>query len=188
MNNIPVGTIFSETNFLVVKEVTEQGITAANCSDLTKEVVIPHDYISQQYDSFNFCDLYETEASLSLTEADEYILKSPNKCMTICYDKKPVVLSDQQYQKEKEDRMAYLKTLKGSALTKGVQDVIDNPVLKVLPGEERIIKGYHMGKNNTLGRLNFFDLEISDKNKFRQVDLRTVKYFIVDGIKYNVVR
>lgn len=179
------GMIFSETNFLKVQEVNASGIVAVSCTNPEKVIEIPKDYM-QQMDNFSFADLYESEESVGITEAVDILMKNMNKCMSVFYDKKPTEVSDKKYAEEKAERIK--KALKAPAgnLAKEIEDIIDNPPLKLIPGEERLIKGYHEGRNNELGRLNFFDLE--EAGAIRQVDLRTIKYFIVDKIKFNVKR
>lgn len=52
-------------------------------------------------------------------------------------------------------------------------------------GENRTLVGYKVSSENLMGRINVIDLEKSGYNQ-RQVDLRTTKYAIVNGTKYQV--
>ncbi len=53
-------------------------------------------------------------------------------------------------------------------------------------GTERILKGRLIKPEPLLGRSKVEDLETLDPNRTRLVDHRTLKYLIVDGIKYTV--
>jgi len=53
-------------------------------------------------------------------------------------------------------------------------------------GEERILRGRLMKPEPLLGRSHCEDLEIEDGHKLRLVDHRTLKWMIVNGVKYTV--
>jgi hypothetical protein len=52
-------------------------------------------------------------------------------------------------------------------------------------GENRTLVGYKVSSENLMGRINVIDLEKTGYNQ-RQVDLRTTKYAIINGVKYQV--
>lgn len=51
-------------------------------------------------------------------------------------------------------------------------------------GTERILRGKLLEPEPLLGRSYLEDMDITDKNKTRLVDHRSLKYIIVDGVKY----
>ena len=53
-------------------------------------------------------------------------------------------------------------------------------------GKERILRGRLVNPEPLLGRSMVEDLDISDENRLRLVDHRTIKYIIVDCIKHTV--
>lgn len=53
-------------------------------------------------------------------------------------------------------------------------------------GEERVLRGRLVKPEPLLGRSMVEDLELKGVNRLRQVDHRTIKYLIVDGVKYTV--
>jgi len=53
-------------------------------------------------------------------------------------------------------------------------------------GTERILRGRLISHEALLGRSMVEDLDIKTGHKLRQVDHRTMKYLIVDGVKYKV--
>lgn len=55
-------------------------------------------------------------------------------------------------------------------------------------GKERVLRGRLIKSEPLLGRSNMEDLDIVSGARFRLVDHRTLKYVIVDGMKYEVGR
>jgi hypothetical protein len=53
-------------------------------------------------------------------------------------------------------------------------------------GKERVIRGRLVKPEPLLGRSMVEDMELKGVNRLRQVDHRTIKYLIVDGVKYTV--
>lgn len=53
-------------------------------------------------------------------------------------------------------------------------------------GEIRILRGYLAKTEPVLGRSYCVDLDVTDQNKLRLVDHRTIKSLIIQGIKYYV--
>ena len=53
-------------------------------------------------------------------------------------------------------------------------------------GTERVLRGRLIQPEPLLGRSMVEDLDVTDKNRLRQVDHRTINYLIVDCIKYTV--
>jgi hypothetical protein len=54
-------------------------------------------------------------------------------------------------------------------------------------GSERVLRGRLIAPEPLLGRSMVEDLDVDDKkNRFRQVDHRTIEFLIVDGVKYVV--
>ncbi len=55
-------------------------------------------------------------------------------------------------------------------------------------GGERVLRGRLVHPEPLLGRSMVEDLDITSKNRLRQVDHRTIKYIIVEGAKYQVTQ
>lgn len=53
-------------------------------------------------------------------------------------------------------------------------------------GTERTLRGRLVRPEPLLGRSMVEDLDLTGKDRLRQVDHRTIKFIIVDGVKYNV--
>lgn len=53
-------------------------------------------------------------------------------------------------------------------------------------GEDRTLVGYFLSQDTNLGRSNMTDLDITKGHNMRQVDHRTLKEVIVNGVRYQV--
>lgn len=53
-------------------------------------------------------------------------------------------------------------------------------------GEERVLRGRLVRPEPLLGRSMVEDLDMADGHRLRQVDHRTIKYLILEGVRYNV--
>lgn len=53
-------------------------------------------------------------------------------------------------------------------------------------GSERVLRGKFVRHEDLMGRSMVEDLDIKSGNRLRQVDHRTIKWLIVDGVKYTV--
>lgn len=53
-------------------------------------------------------------------------------------------------------------------------------------GKERKLRGYLVTKETGMGRSNFIDLDVAKGSPVRQVDHRTLKWVVYDGVKYYV--
>jgi len=53
-------------------------------------------------------------------------------------------------------------------------------------GTERVLRGRLVKPEPLLGRSMVEDLDVKGDNRLRQVDHRTIKWLIVDGVKYTV--
>jgi hypothetical protein len=53
-------------------------------------------------------------------------------------------------------------------------------------GEQRLLRGRLLQPEPLLGRSHVEDLDVSGKNRIRLVDHRTIRFLIVDGVKYTV--
>lgn len=87
-------------------------------------------------------DQYAEEEKVSKTQAAEILVNSPNRPLTVSFDK--------------------------------------------ADGTERVLRGRLIKPEPLLGRSMVEDLETTDKNRVRQVDHRTIRFLIVDGVKYIV--
>jgi hypothetical protein len=112
---------------------------------------------------------------LTLAELSQKLLNTPNKEITISFQKKL---------NAKEISSALYDSIWTHKLT---YDGIGNVISK---GKERIVKGFHKNSTDYFGRLWFTDFE-QEKNPKHKSDSRMIlvtlfnlNYVIIDGVKY----
>jgi hypothetical protein len=121
---------------------------------------------------FTVADDFESKGETNRTEIQKKILEYPRTAMTICFRKKV---------QPKDVTDAVLVACEGGIDAKGLKKV----VREAMKGEERVMKGRHHGKMDSHGRLKVVDME-DPKCIEKSVDLRTVEWAIVKGVKYVV--
>jgi hypothetical protein len=89
--------------------------------------------------------------------------------------------SADQYQKEEKVG----KTKAAELLVSSTNRPFTVAFLKT-DGNERLLRGRLVKPEPLLGRSMVEDMELKGVNRLRQVDHRTIKYLIVDGVKYTV--
>lgn len=161
-----VGEFLSETTYSVIKKVEKDSIVVtSNGKDFT---------ISKEYAEtmLNSSTTFSKTEKRTKTELADIVLNNPKTAMTILYNTK---LDINEVAKE----LAY-------------KSLSESEIKSKLEGKERLIEGYHNGNTNDDGRLNFIDVKIekdstkSYDNRIRQVDLRSIKYVIVNHVKFEL--
>ena len=114
-----------------------------------------------------------------------------SKVFRVCFVKKGKELSKTAYNKlvaEKLESATYTlekaKTSKKGVTTVAVElleDLIRNPIVSTVPGEERILRGWKLQHESLDGQYAVMDSDLMEK---RVVNLNTIKWIIVDGVKY----
>jgi hypothetical protein len=176
------GSILSETSFYVVQKVNKDTVDMVD--DFDNQLVLGNAYVEKILTS---ADIFEKEEKKTMTELAELFINSPRIAMTVAFVKKDTDKTKKAYEAEKQSKIQQIQNAKVSDLPKLLNDLIENPLSKVIPGEVRVMKGRHYGQIDDLGRVQFVDMEIPGTNtaaKFRQVDPRSIQYLIISGIKY----
>lgn len=62
-----------------------------------------------------------------------------------------------------------------------LEDLIHNPIISTVPGEERILRGWKLQHDSMDGLYNVMDADLMEK---RVVNLNTIEWIIVGGVKY----
>lgn len=114
-----------------------------------------------------------------------------SKVFRVSFIKKGKELSKKAYDKliaEKLEAATYTlekaKTSKKGVTTVAVElleDLIRNPIVSTVPGEERILRGWKLQHESLDGQYAVMDSDLMEK---RVVNLNTIKWIIVDGVKY----
>lgn len=119
-----------------------------------------------------------------------------SKVFTCCFEKKGKELSDTAYNKavakQTQDALDQINSAqtgrKGVAKTAAqiIEEVIKNPVTKFEKGEERFLRGYKLQHESEDGFYQVVDLDITTGDNKRLVNLNTLKWLVVGGVKYIV--
>lgn len=185
--NLKVGEILSETSFYTIKNIKDNAVELID--DLGNSLTISKKYIEK---IINSADFFEATEEKTMTELAELFINSPRIAMTVAFFKKDQAKTKKAYEAEKKAKIEEIQSARVADVPKLLNDLIENPLSKVIPGELRIMKGRHYGSIDELGRIQFIDMEQSrDASKdydtrLRQVDPRTIQYIIVGGVKYQL--
>lgn len=115
------------------------------------------------------------------------------KVFTVCFQKADKALSKTAYNKALKAQQDYVveviekarrdKKSMRTAASKAVIHVQENPVLDYTPGDDRTLRGYKVQFESIDGRYQCMDMDI---NEARPVNINTIKWLVIDGIKYIV--
>lgn len=117
---------------------------------------------------------YENTVELTQTELVEVFSKVGDSIFTVTFNKQP---------KAKEINEAISKANKGKILPiKEIQKLVTD----AYKGEERVLVGYLLKTETGFGRSTVIDLKAPKEHRIRQVDHRTIKSLIHQGVLYKV--
>ena len=117
----------------------------------------------------NNSSVFEEEEKISLTNVATKLAEANSKCFTVCFTTKV----DEKMVQEK------LKGVKGKLSAAQAKDLAKD----VLIGKETQLTGRLSRAEGKLGRSLVIDLPTQG---YRQVDHRTLKWLVIDNIKYTV--
>lgn len=181
VQHLKKGSILSETSFFTVREVKVNG-TVVVTDEHKNEITIGSPYVEKVLVS---ADYFETEETKTMTELADLFINSARIAMTVAFYKKDKAKGVRVYKAEKQAKIDEIQNARVSEVPNLLNDLIENPISKVIPGEFRVMKGRHYGNMNDLGRIEFKDME-DTSSIVKQVDPRTIQYLIVNGVKYNL--
>lgn len=112
---------------------------------------------------------------------------------TVCFLKKNTVLSTRKLNSLKKEQLerAVEEIVATKTAKKGVADkasqiielIQNNPVLPIVPGEERILTGYKTQFDSRDGKYQCVDMAINEQ---RAVNINTLQWLIFKGVRYNL--
>lgn len=144
-----------------IKEVTE-----SEYNDLTLK-----------FNTINVVGEYTKEQSIAITKLVELLESNIGIAVELCFNKKPT-------QEDILEKLQELYANKKGFMSKADFTIKARHIASTLIlGAERTMKCYLTG-SILLGRLQVKDIE--DNNSYKQVDSRTIKWCILNGIKYVV--
>ena len=198
---IKKGDILSESSHYRVKNILGSSVILEHFES-KNEVSIDKDYLH------NFCNTADSYiAEIKVTKEDkkdgtlgirsiwENIYNS--KVFTVCFKKQDTKKSNKQFTTEvnalAEQMCKEIDQVKASK--KGVADwakktlhaLMSNPIPKIVEGEDRVLRGYKIQFESRDGKYQCIDMDIEDsENNVRLVNINTIKWLIIDNIKYIV--
>jgi len=175
-NKIKIGEVFSESQHMVVTDIKPDLLTLK--PDRGEEFTVNRMYAENFLTSG---EQSETEQVINKTQAAELFTSSPYVVMTVNYQKQTKAADV-----EKEILEAY-----ETSTPKEFSAAVKKAVKTGLQGTERTIVGYHFGKLDGFGRMNFIDMKLPRlkadyDDRQRLVDPRTINYIILRDVKYIV--
>lgn len=154
ISELKSGSILSETSFFKVSSVTSTGISATD--DLGNKIDIGKEYVESILSS---ADIFKTEEKKTMTELAELFISSPRIAMTVAFYKKDQTKTKKVFEAEKEAKIKQIQNARVADVPALLNDLIEKPLSKVIPGELRIMKGRHYGHVDELGRVHLIDME-----------------------------
>ena len=198
---IKKGDILSESSHYRVKNILGSSVILEHFES-KNEVSIDKEYLH------NFCntaDSYITEIKVTKEDKKDGTLGIRsiweniynNKVFTVCFKKQDTKKSNKQFTTEvnalAEQMCKEIDQVKASK--KGVADwakktlhaLMSNPIPKIVEGEDRVLRGYNIQFESRDGKYKCIDMNIEDpENNVRLVNINTIKWLIIDNIKYIV--
>lgn len=177
VSKLKPGDVCSENQYYTVTRVDKDIIHVK--TDDGKEAGIGRSYVE---DHFLSADQFTETREVRITEAASIFLSSAGVAMTVSFNKKV----------EEVDVINEIMGAYENSTQKGMAAAVKKAVKKALAGEERTMVGRHYGEPNEFGRVNFIDMHLTREpgkdydTRTRQVDPRTINWFIVRGVRYTV--
>lgn len=200
-NEIKKGDILSESSHYRVKNILGSSVILEHFES-KNEVSIDKEYLH------NFCntaDSYITEIKVTKEDKKDGTLGirsiweniHSSKVFTVCFKKQDTKKSNKQFTTEvnalAEQMCKEIDQVKASK--KGVADwakktlhtLMSNPIPKIVEGEDRVLRGYKIQFESRDGKYQCVDMDIEGlENNVRLVNINTIKWLIIDNIKYIV--
>lgn len=212
IKDVQVGDLFSEQAYYNVVKINPTSITFKHLTTGT-EVDLGNDYVSSllvSADSYNESKVVGIEDKLwtakQIAEANRTDVQVGDvrvqgmksiwdgigsKVFRVSFIKKGKELSKTAYNKAVQAKLAEAtftlekaKTSKKGVTTVALElleELIHNPIVSTVAGEERILRGWKLQHESLDGQYAVMDSDLMEK---RVVNLNTIQWIIVDGVKY----
>jgi hypothetical protein len=177
-------TKMSETQFYSVKSINKNDIELVN--DFGEEITLTKEYVEQLLVSG---DQYNETKQMSRTDIINLLQTATNVICTVNFNKK---VDEKEVLKQLN---ALYPNAGGKILSKSdFEKAVKKNLADALTGEERTMVGRHYGRTDEFGRIKFIDMEAKggydeakdSDSRQRLVDPRTINWFILRGVKYEV--
>lgn len=198
---IKKGDILSESSHYRVKNILGSSVILEHFESKS-EVSIDKKYLH------NFCntaDSYITEIKVTKenkrdgTAGIRSIWENiyNNKVFTVCFKKQDKAKSQKKLNEEIDylvkqfsadiDKVKANKKVTAERVKKLITELIREPILPYEEGEDRVLRGFKIQFESIDGKYQCIDMDIEDsENNVRLVNINTIKWLIIDNIKYIV--
>lgn len=198
---IKKGDILSESSHYRVKNILGSSVILEHFESKS-EVSIDKKYLH------NFCntaDSYITEIKVTKenkrdgTAGIRSIWENiyNNKVFTVCFKKQDKAKSQKKLNEEIDylvkqfsadiDKVKANKKVAAERVKKLITELIREPILPYEEGEDRVLRGFKIQFESIDGKYQCIDMDIEDsENNVRLVNINTIKWLIIDNIKYIV--
>ena len=198
---IKKGDILSESSHYRVKNILGSSVILKHFES-KNEVSIDKGYLT------NFCstaDGYTTEVKVTKEDKKDGTLGirsiweniHSSKVFTVCFKKQDKAKSQKKLNEEIDylvkqfsadiDKVKANKKGVAERAKKLITELIREPILPYEEGEDRVLRGYKIQFESRDGKYQCVDMDIKDpENNVRLVNINTIKWLIIDNIKYIV--
>ena len=198
---IKQGAILSESSHYRVTNILGSSIILEHFES-KNEVSIDKEYLH------NFCntaDSYITEIKITKEDKKDGTagIRSiweniyNNKVFTVCFKKQGKAKSQKKLNEEIDylvkqfsadiDKVKANKKGVAERAKKLITELIREPILPYEEGEDRVLRGYKIQFESRDGKYQCIDMDIENpENNVRLVNINTIKWLIIDNIKYIV--
>ena len=212
INDVQPLDLFSEIAYMQVVQVNKDTVDLKHLNT-GETVVLSHEYVckllnsSDQFSSTIVCGIEDKlwtqkqldEAKNTTNKVGDVRVQGMksiwdgigSKVFRVSFIKKGKELSKTAYNKAIQEKLtdATYVLEKAKSSKKGVTTValelleylIRNPIVNTIAGEERILRGWKLQHESLDGQYAVMDSDLMEK---RVVNLNTIKWIIVDGVKY----
>jgi hypothetical protein len=184
LKSLKVNSVLSENSYFKVLSINKDNVTVIDTNGIKSN--ISNDYVEQILDS---ADYFTKEEKKTKTELADLLINNPRVAMTVAFYKQDTPKTAKAYKAEKDAKINQIINASLGNTQKLLEELVDNPILKYVPGALRVIKGFHRSSDvDELGRITFIDMELDGEidSRKRLIDTRTIQSIIFNNVKYNL--
>jgi len=193
--DISVGDIFSESAHYQVTSVDKTNVKFKHIES-GEGVQLSHKYVQ---DILETADQYSEEKTVNkedsaLGEGIRTIFENIGvEAFTVCFTKqgkpktqKAIAAEKQAFLDEATRVMAAKKAGAAAKVLSILEKALDTPVVTEEAGEDRVLRGYKVQHTSRDGKYNCADMDITSGTNIRPVNINTIKWLVVGGVKYTL--
>lgn len=178
VSSLKKGNVLSEQQFYTVEKIDASRLVLKNDND--ESITVSNEYAESCLIS---AEQFAETIKVGRTEAAAIFMGMSNIAITVNFNKQV---------KEADVINDIMTTFDSKVTVTAKRKAVSEAIGRAMVGEERTMIGRHYGEVTELGRVKFIDMEEKRDtgkeydNRIRQVDPRTINWFIARGIKYEV--